>query len=79
MPLLSEYDEQGGYRVVLDSAFRDLVNSFGDVELTRVKAGLAVIYDKNPMEASGYASALSDLYDEPADTWNLLPMIRIHR
>ena len=26
---------------------------------------LAVIYDKNPMEASGYAAALADLMEEP--------------
>ncbi|KAJ2353791.1 hypothetical protein IWW50_004773 [Coemansia erecta] len=53
MPLLHDSEESGGYRTVLRSAFSDLLDS------TDVDGGLAVVYDKNPMEASGYAAALA--------------------
>ena len=61
MPLLTELDdrEHGGYRTVLETAFLDLIRS-ADPDL----GGLAVIYDKNEMEATGYASALADLTSE---------------
>lgn len=59
MPLLSDTDELGGYRVVLDSAFR-FIKAEADVSL----GGLAVIYDKNHMEASGYCAALAELSQE---------------
>ncbi|KAJ3241510.1 hypothetical protein HDU78_001808 [Chytriomyces hyalinus] len=56
MPLLSELgDDQGGYGVVIDSTFLQMLDgvdkSLGD---------LAVVYDKNPMEASGYAAVMAD-------------------
>ncbi|KAJ3015607.1 UNVERIFIED_CONTAM: hypothetical protein HDU68_012644 [Siphonaria sp. JEL0065] len=56
MPLLSELgDDHGGYGVVIDSTFREMIGkadkSLGD---------LAVVYDKNPMEASGYAAVMAD-------------------
>ncbi|KAJ1935727.1 hypothetical protein EC988_008398, partial [Linderina pennispora] len=54
MPLLQDTDECGGYRVVLKSAFRDLLAA------TDVEGELAVVFDKNPMEASGYAAALAE-------------------
>ncbi|KAJ1965646.1 hypothetical protein GGI12_000642 [Dipsacomyces acuminosporus] len=54
MPLLQDTDECGGYRIVLRSAFSELLKS------TDVEGELAVIYDKNPMEASGYAAALAE-------------------
>ncbi|CAJ0908714.1 2438_t:CDS:2 [Entrophospora sp. SA101] len=59
MPLLSETDEYGGYRVVIESAFKEAVEkadpSLGD---------LAVICDKNLMETSGYATALAEVMQE---------------
>ncbi|KAI9286178.1 hypothetical protein BC943DRAFT_304659 [Umbelopsis sp. AD052] len=62
MPLLSEIDEHnelGGYRTVLESAFREQLSkadkSLGD---------LAVICDKNMMEASGYAAVLAEVAKE---------------
>ncbi|KAL1915868.1 uncharacterized protein VTP21DRAFT_6256 [Calcarisporiella thermophila] len=62
MPLLSETDEHnehGGYRVVLQTAFKEQIDradpSLGD---------LAVVYDKNPMEASGYCAVLADIMKE---------------
>ncbi|KAJ3221754.1 hypothetical protein HDU81_010345 [Chytriomyces hyalinus] len=56
MPLLSELgDDHGGYGVVIDSTFLQMLDgvdkSLGD---------LAVVYDKNPMEASGYAAVMAD-------------------
>ncbi|KAG5457478.1 MAG: hypothetical protein BJ554DRAFT_2495, partial [Olpidium bornovanus] len=60
MPLLEEQgNEQGGYRVVLESAFKSSLEradpSLGD---------LAVVYDKNGMEASGYAAAMAEVTKE---------------
>ncbi|KAI9504701.1 hypothetical protein BX070DRAFT_239008 [Coemansia spiralis] len=54
MPLLQDTDECGGYRVVLRSAFDGLLKD------TECEGELAVIYDKNHMEASGYAAALAE-------------------
>ncbi|KAI9302094.1 hypothetical protein BJ944DRAFT_270462 [Cunninghamella echinulata] len=65
MPLLSETDEhneQGGYRLVIESAFQEQLSK-ADKSL----GGLAVIYDKNLMESSGYASVLADVAQE--DVW----------
>ena len=58
MPLFDDLQEQGGYRRLVEEAFAAL--------LTRKrlpKGGLAVIYDKNEMEASGYAAAMADVFD----------------
>ncbi|SAL95646.1 hypothetical protein [Absidia glauca] len=65
MPLLSETDEhneQGGYRLVIESAFQEQLS-----KADRSLGGLAVIYDKNLMESSGYASVLADVSQE--DVW----------
>ncbi|KAI8352745.1 hypothetical protein B0O80DRAFT_82406 [Mortierella sp. GBAus27b] len=59
MPLLSELDEHGGYRLVLESAFKDIIDK-ADKSL----GGLAVVYDKNMMESSGYASTLAEVMKE---------------
>ncbi|EGF78263.1 expressed protein [Batrachochytrium dendrobatidis JAM81] len=62
MPLLSEIGEEhehGGYGIVIDSTFCELAanadKSLGD---------LAVVCDKNMMEASGYAAVLADTVKE---------------
>lgn len=60
MPLLTEEEEFGGYRRLLERSFCPL--------LKRPKlpnGGLAVLYDKNQMEASGYAAVLAELTGEP--------------
>ncbi|CAO3599217.1 unnamed protein product [Absidia cylindrospora] len=65
MPLLSETDEhneQGGYRLVIETAFQEQLS-----KADRSLGGLAVIYDKNFMESSGYASVLADVSQE--DVW----------
>ncbi|KAI9497474.1 hypothetical protein BDB00DRAFT_881679 [Zychaea mexicana] len=62
MPILSETDEHnehGGYRMVIDSAFREQLSK-ADPKL----GDLAVIYDKNEMESSGYAAVLADVAKE---------------
>jgi hypothetical protein len=62
MPLLNEGEEQGGYRRVLEHAFLPSLRS----QKRRIpNGGLAVLYDKNFTEASGYAGSLADLTNEP--------------
>ncbi|KAJ3272067.1 hypothetical protein HK104_004556 [Borealophlyctis nickersoniae] len=60
MPLLSELgDEHGGYGLVIDHTFKEMImkadKSLGD---------LAVVCDKNMMEASGYAAVMADSTQE---------------
>jgi hypothetical protein len=58
-PFSSDPNEQGGYRQLLQRAFLPLLKR------RRMPEGdLAVLYDKNEMEASGYAAALADLTGE---------------
>jgi hypothetical protein len=63
MPPLGEPEGQGGYRALLARAFMPTLAA-------RAAAGtlptgrLAVLYDKNQMEASGYAATLADLARE---------------
>lgn len=59
MPLLDEAMEQGGYRRLLDRVFVPQLKRRGIPP-----GGLAVLYDKNLMEASGYAATLADLCGE---------------
>ncbi len=61
MPLLDDHQEYGGYRQLIERTF---------IPTMKGKRGLpdgltAVIYDKNPVEASGYAFTLADLLNEP--------------
>lgn len=60
MPLFEELQEQGGYRTLVKNAFAALLTG------RRLPEGeLAVIYDKNDMEATGYAAAMADEMDCP--------------
>lgn len=61
MPLVNEHQEQGGYHVYMSQIFKPFVKS----RRGKPKGGLAVLYDKNPMEASGYAAAMADAFNEP--------------
>ena len=65
MPLLNEYDEQGGYKKFVKESILPLI---------KWKDGMhaGVIYDKNYMEASGYAYALADQLNQPV---YLIPFI----
>lgn len=59
MPPLNDQQEQGGYRSLVQRTVRPLLTG------RRLPEGeLAVIYDKNPMEASGYAAAMADEFEE---------------
>ncbi len=58
MPLLSEENEQGGFRTLIETTFLPLIKR------RTLEGALAVIYDKNYTEASGYACALADLTGE---------------
>jgi hypothetical protein len=60
MPPLSDYDEHRGYRYLLENAFVPMLK-----KKRLPKGALAVIYDKNYMECSGYASTMADLTGEP--------------
>ncbi|NVB41672.1 hypothetical protein G6O69_27790 [Pseudenhygromyxa sp. WMMC2535] len=60
MPSYEEHDEQLGYRRNLEHTFVPWLRG------RRLPPGeVAVLWDKNPMEASGYAAALADILDEP--------------
>lgn len=59
MPFQSEVHGQEGYRTLLEQAFLPLLKRRGLPE-----GGLAVLYDKNYMETSGYAATLADLTGE---------------
>ena len=59
MPLFMENKELGGYQFLLEKSFIPLLK---DKKLP--KGSLAVFYDKNYMEASGYAAALAELTKE---------------
>ncbi|HKK73461.1 MAG TPA: hypothetical protein VJ953_00195 [Saprospiraceae bacterium] len=60
MPLLDDNQEQGSYRWLIERTFKPRVT-----KRLPVKGGLAVIYDKNEMETSGYASVIADVFNEP--------------
>lgn len=60
MPLLDDASEAGGYERLLRDSFLPALRRRGIPE-----GGLAVLYDKNEMEASGYAACLADLTGEP--------------
>ncbi len=60
MPLFDDLLEQGGYRVLVREAFAGLL-----AQRRLPEGGLAVIYDKNRVEATGYAAAMADELAEP--------------
>lgn len=59
MPPRSDSDEHRGYRYLIENSFLPLLK-----KKRLPKGSLAVIYDKNFMEVSGYASTLADLTGE---------------
>ncbi|MCX4240521.1 ATP-grasp domain-containing protein [Paraliomyxa miuraensis] len=60
MPLIAEADEMAGYRLLVEHTFLDMMNS-----RALPPGELAVLYDKNLMEASGYAATIAELTREP--------------
>jgi hypothetical protein len=60
MPRVDDQDEQGGYRQLMERTVKPWVTG------RRLGPGdLAVVFDKNEMEASGYAAAMADAFGEP--------------
>lgn len=60
MPIVSDEAEQGGYRPLMEKSFLPLLARRG-----LPTGGLAMLYDKNHMECSGYAAAMADVTGEP--------------
>lgn len=60
MPLLDESQEDfGGYAKVIEHSAKELIS-----KIDPAMGGLAVVFDKNPMEATGYAEVLADVMKE---------------
>ncbi len=62
MPLLDDSKEEGSYQLLIERTFKPMLKSRSAAKL---KGRLAVIYDKNHMEASGYAHVIADVMNEP--------------
>lgn len=60
MPLLDDADELGGYRKLMRGSFLPWLER----KRRLPSGGLAVLYDKNRMEATGYAATLAELTGE---------------
>lgn len=64
MPVLADHDEYGGYRDLMEKTFKPLVEERESLGLLPKDGRIAVVYDKNVMEASGYAATLADVFGE---------------
>ncbi len=62
MPLLNENIDDGSYRDLIEHTFKPFADKSKGKK--KIKGKLAVIFDKNPMEASGYASVMADIFNE---------------
>lgn len=59
IPPTHEHHEHGGYEILIERTFKPLLQKRG------LPSGrLAVMYDKNPMENSGYAATIADVMKE---------------
>lgn len=59
MPLLNDNEEMGAYKKLISESFLPFIKSKRTIE-----GSYAVVYDKNEMEASGYAVALASLVSD---------------
>lgn len=59
MPLLNDNQEEGSYRLLVERTFRHYIKK-GRKQMGK----LAVLYDKNHMEASGYAHIIAEVMQE---------------
>ena len=55
MPLTDDHQEQGSYKDLIERTFYPYI-----LKNATIEGGLAVLYDKNLMEATGYAAVLAD-------------------
>lgn len=62
MPLLDDNKEEGSYKLLIERTFKPLLKP--KKGSARLEGKLAVIYDKNHMEASGYAAIIADVMKE---------------
>lgn len=62
MPLIDENKEDGSYRLLIERTYIPYLKK--KKSINDQKGCLAVIYDKNHMEASGYAHVIADLFEE---------------
>lgn len=60
MPLVEDFKEQGSYRNLVEETFAPFLKKRG----SNIQGKLGVIYDKNPMEASGYAAIMAEVLNE---------------
>ncbi len=68
MPRSSESEEEAGYQTVMEKSFLPALKR----RKKAPKGGLAILYDKNHMENSGYAATLATLANEPV---HLVPLM----
>ena len=68
MPLLDDAQDQAGYKRLLEKSFIPMLARRG-----LPKGGLAVLWDKNPMEVQAYAAVMADLTDEPVHLVHVPP------
>lgn len=65
MPMTNNETEEDGYHTLMQTAFKNCLEERANSTTNPLPAGgLAVIYDKNPMEAKGYAAAMADVFGE---------------
>lgn len=62
MPLLDDNKEDGAYRLLVERTFVPMLKPRKGVP--KVSGRLAVFYDKNYMETSGYAAVIADVFNE---------------
>jgi hypothetical protein len=61
MPLPIDTQLQGGYKYLIENSF----HPYSKIKRLSGDAAIAVLYDKNIMENSGYASTMADFYQRP--------------
>lgn len=61
MPLTDDHQEKGAYRWLIEKTFKP----FAERKRPSAQGALAVVFDKNPMENTGYAAVMADIFNEP--------------
>ncbi len=62
MPLVDDNKEDGSYRLLIERTFKPYLKPKRGV--AKIEGRLAVLYDKNYMETSGYAAIIADVFKE---------------
>lgn len=67
MPMVNNDDNEDGYHILMRTSFKTMLEERQACATAPPlpEGGLAVIFDKNPMEAAGYAAAMADVFKEP--------------